>query len=60
MRTLKQTLTLFNGKTTKAPPPALSTMIAKNFGFTAQKVESQELFETRTLSKHCSLFKAWP
>lgn len=34
----------------KAPPPADSTMIAKNLGLTAQNVESQDDLETRTLS----------
>jgi hypothetical protein len=34
----------------KAPPPADSTMIAKNLGLTAQKVESHDDFETRMLS----------
>lgn len=46
----KQKLTLLSGKTIKAPPPALSTIIARNFGLTAQKVESQELLDTRILS----------
>lgn len=34
----------------KAPPPADSTMIAKNLGLTAQNVESQLLLDTRILS----------
>lgn len=42
--------TLLWGRTTNAPPPADSTMIARNFGLTAQKVESQLLFDTRILS----------
>lgn len=33
-----------------APPPADSTIMAKNFGFTAQNVESQLLFDTLILS----------
>uniref|UniRef100_A0A1B0AUZ6 Uncharacterized protein n=1 Tax=Glossina palpalis gambiensis TaxID=67801 RepID=A0A1B0AUZ6_9MUSC len=39
-------LTLLCGSTINAPPPADSTMMAKNFGFTAQNVESQLLLET--------------
>ena len=42
--------TLFKGKTIKAPPPADSTMIAKNLGLTQQNVESQEDFDTLILS----------
>ena len=34
----------------KAPPPADSTMMARNFGLTAQKVESHEDLDTLTLS----------
>lgn len=43
-------ITLLCGKTMNAPPPADSTIIAKNLGFTAQKVESQLLFDTLILS----------
>lgn len=43
-------ITLLCGKTMKAPPPADSTIMAKNFGFTAQNVESQLLLDTRILS----------
>lgn len=43
-------LTLLWGKTMKAPPPADSTMMARNLGLTAQKVESQEDLETLMLS----------
>lgn len=43
-------LTLLWGKTMKAPPPADSTMMARNFGLTAQNVESQLDLETRMLS----------
>jgi hypothetical protein len=39
-------VTLVLGKTIKAPPPADSVIIARNFGFTVQKVESQEDLET--------------
>lgn len=46
----REKLTLLCGKTMKAPPPADSTMIARNFGFTAQKVESQEDLDTLILS----------
>lgn len=42
--------TLLCGKTINAPPPADSTIIAKNLGLTAQNVESQLLFDTRMLS----------
>lgn len=48
--TVKSELTLLCGSTMNAPPPADSTIIAKNLGFTAQKVESQELFDTLMLS----------
>ena len=34
----------------KAPPPADSTMMARNLGLTAQNVESQEDLETLILS----------
>ena len=50
MNDLKKSITLANGRTMNAPPPADSTMMARNLGLTAQKVESQEDFETRTLS----------
>jgi len=43
-------LTLLCGKTMKAPPPADSTMMARNLGFTAQNVESQLDLDTRMLS----------
>lgn len=43
-------LTFERGKTIKAPPPADSTIQAKNFGFTAQNVESQEDLDTLILS----------
>lgn len=33
-------LTLFNGRTRNAPPPATSVTTARNFGFTAQNCES--------------------
>lgn len=46
----RKTLTLDSGKTMNAPPPADSTIIAKNLGLTAQNVESHEDFETLTLS----------
>ena len=42
--------TLDKGRTMKAPPPADSTMMARNLGLTAQNVESHEDLETRTLS----------
>ena len=42
--------TLARGSTMKAPPPADSTMMARNLGLTAQKVESHEDLETLTLS----------
>ena len=50
MKDLKKSITLANGRTMNAPPPADSTMMARNLGLTVQKVESQEDFETRTLS----------
>lgn len=34
----------------KAPPPADSTIMAKNLGLTAQKVESHDDLDTLTLS----------
>lgn len=43
-------LTFERGKTIKAPPPADSTIQARNFGFTVQNVESHEDFDTRILS----------
>lgn len=43
-------LTLLCGNTMNAPPPADSTMMARNFGLTAQNVESQLDLETRILS----------
>lgn len=43
-------LTLLWGRTMKAPPPADSTMMARNLGFTAQNVESHELLDTLMLS----------
>jgi len=45
-----ESLTLDNGSTINAPPPADSTMMARNFGLTAQKVESHDDLETLTLS----------
>jgi hypothetical protein len=42
--------TLANGRTMNAPPPADSTIMARNFGLTAQNVESQEDFDTLMLS----------
>ena len=42
--------TLANGRTMNAPPPADSTIMARNFGLTAQNVESQEDLDTRMLS----------
>ena len=48
-------LTLAMGTTRKAPPPPDSTMTARNFGLTAQKVESQLPFDIRMLSKHCAI-----
>jgi hypothetical protein len=42
--------TLLWGRTMKAPPPADSTMIARNLGLTAQNVESQLLLDTLILS----------
>jgi hypothetical protein len=43
-------LTLLCGKTIKAPPPADSTMMAKNLGFTVQNVESHDDLDTLILS----------
>lgn len=44
------TITLLRGKTKKAPPPAASITMAKNFVLTAQKFESQEFFVILMLS----------
>lgn len=43
-------LTLFNGSTMNAPPPAASMMMARNFGLTAQKLESHDCFVILMLS----------
>lgn len=53
-------LILLSGRTINAPPPPDSTIIAQNLGLTAQNVESHDDLLTRTLSKHCSLFKHVP
>ena len=42
--------TLSRGRTRNAPPPADSVMIARNFGFTVQNVESQALLVMRIFS----------
>ncbi len=55
-----ESVTLERGMTRNAPPPPDSTITARNFGLTQQKVESQEDFDTRMLSKHCSRFKFDP
>ncbi len=53
-------LTFSNGRTTKAPPPAASVMMATYLGFTEQNVASHELFVIRILSYDWSLFTACP
>jgi hypothetical protein len=42
--------TLACGRTRNAPPPPDSTIMARNLGLTAQKVESHEALDTRMLS----------
>lgn len=51
---------MLRGRTMKAPPPADSTMMARNLGLTAQKVESHDDLDTLMLSKHWSLFSPVP
>lgn len=46
----REPLALLCGRTMKAPPPADSTMMARNLGFTAQNVESHDDLDTLILS----------